>query len=220
MEAQQTGKGVVDPLPEVKQSETPYDNEQKTQNSSNVVGATIRSGDNSASVLVVDEANLGSVTDDEISQSVRDWNPNPRFVADKGRVDSVADSVPTEPDSVVQPQIESSNATNATTGKCHTSNATNATMQPEEVKAVAVTQNPVVAVPNEWGKLWRIEKNGRYYVYRLRFHPDRITKPGGKITAAIDAKCHNRKGKGRHKESREEATRLRGRAFDIADRLQ
>jgi len=203
----------------VKQRETPYDNEQNTQDSSNVVGESGRSGNNPANSFVADQADFGSVTDDEIAKSVRDWNPNPRFVADAGRVDSVADSVSTEPDSIDLPQANSSNATNATTGKCHTSNATNATMQPEEVKAVAVTQNPVVAVPNEWGKLWRIEKNGRYYVYRLRFHPDRITRPGGKITAAIDAKCHNRKGKGRHKESREEATRLRSRAFDIADRL-
>lgn len=168
-------------------------------------------------------ANLVGATNDETftepTQIDSGGNSGLRSLADERRVDSVVDPVLAKPDSVGLPQSDSSNATNATTGKCHTSNATNATMQPEEVKAVAVTQNPVVAVPNEWGKLWRIEKNGRYYVYRLRFHPDRITKPGGKITAAIEAKCHNRKGKGRHKESREEATRLRSRAFDIAVRL-
>lgn len=92
---------------------------------------------------------------------------------------------------------------------------------PQQANATnATTQTVENAQPSGWGKLWRIEKNGNYYIYRLRFHPDRITRPGGKITAAIETKCHNRKGKGRHKESRQEAERLRSRALDIADRIR
>lgn len=85
----------------MKQNETLYDNDQNTQNASTVVGESGRSSDNPANSFVADQADFGSVTDDEIAKSVRDWNPNPRFVADAGRVDSVADSVRVEPDSVV-----------------------------------------------------------------------------------------------------------------------
>lgn len=104
---------------------------------------------------------------------------------------------------------ESVNATEQMPQMPQPANATNAT-----------TQTIENAQPSGWGKLWRIEKNGNYYIYRLRFHEGRITRPGGKITAAIEAKCHNRKGKGRHKESRQEAERYRGRALDIANRIR
>ena len=111
------------------------------------------------------------------------------------------------------PAFDAGNATKKPAldeGEMPQSNATNATMESAEI-----------AVPSEWGKLWRMVKNGSYYYYELRFiNADRIRRPGGKITPPIARKLAKRKGKGRHKESRKDADRLRDRAFDIAKRIQ
>lgn len=105
------------------------------------------------------------------------------------------------------------------------SNATNATMESIEDVDFSVV---VFAQPTGWGKLWRIERNGNYFIYRLRFVDSkdtpkeyrRITRKGGKLTPQIEAKLEERKGRGRHAESRADADRFRSRAFDLAKRIR
>jgi hypothetical protein len=75
----------------------------------------------------------------------------------------------------------------------------------------------VAATDDLWGELWRLEKDGRGgFRYALRFTEDNIRYDGGKITPAIQRKLDARIGKGRHKQSRQDAARLRGRADAIA----
>lgn len=138
---------------------------------------------------------------------------------------------------VAQPEKEivanNRNATNATTDgnpnatrKTNT-NATNATMQPVATSRVA-SGTIEFAKPSGWGDLWRLERNGKYFFYRLRFTDSgdvpqelkRITQPGGKITPEIEAALRKRKGQGRHKESREEAERHRRRAIAVAGQFR
>lgn len=110
---------------------------------------------------------------------------------------------------------ELSNATNAT-------NATTESLESVDFSSVAFAQ------PTGWGKLWRIERNGNYFIYRLRFVDSkdtpaeyrRITRKGGRLTPRIEAKLQERKGRGRHAESRTDADRFRGRAFDLAKRIR
>jgi hypothetical protein len=71
-----------------------------------------------------------------------------------------------------------------------------------------------------WENLWRIEKDGNSYRWRLRFTADRRSRPGGKITPAIRRKLKRRPGKGRHLASRTAADRLKRRAEFIAERLR
>lgn len=104
-------------------------------------------------------------------------------------------------------------------------NATNATTQDLESVDFSVV---AFAEPTGWGKLWRIERNGNYFIYRLRFVDSkdtpkeyrRITRKGGKLTPKIEAKLEERKGRGRHAESRTDADRFRSRAFDLAKRIR
>jgi hypothetical protein len=71
-----------------------------------------------------------------------------------------------------------------------------------------------------WEDLWRIEKDGNNYRWRLRFTTDRRSRPGGKITPAIRRKLKRRPGKGRHLASRKVAERLRRRAELVAERIR
>jgi hypothetical protein len=127
-------------------------------------------------------------------------------------------------DSTVSEKLTPSNTTNATEEKpqqidqlpwsnATTANATNAT-----------TQSVEFAQPTGWGKLWRIEKNGKYFFYRLRFTDSadtpkelrRVTRPGGRLTPEIEKFSKRRPGSGRHKKSRIEADRYRSRALTVA----
>lgn len=104
----------------------------------------------------------------------------------------------------------------------YTTNATTESLEDVDFSVVAFAR------PTGWGKLWRIERNGNYYIYRLRFvdsaetpkEYQRITWRGGKITPQIEAKFKQRKGRGRHADSRTDADRFRGRAFDLAKRIR
>lgn len=105
--------------------------------------------------------------------------------------------------------FDAGNATNKQAlddGQMPQSNATNATMQSVEF-----------AKPSGWGKLWRMVENGNYYYYELRFiNAKRVRRKGGKITPQIAKQLNRRKGKGRHKESRKDAERMRSQAEHIA----
>jgi hypothetical protein len=89
-------------------------------------------------------------------------------------------------------------------------------------------ENTEFARPTGWGKLWRMERNGVYFRYRLRFTNSgetpqefqRVTRQGGKISPKIERALSKRPGKGRHEVSRIEAGRFRSRALDIAGRIR
>lgn len=89
-------------------------------------------------------------------------------------------------------------------------------------------ENTDFARPTGWGKLWRMERNGVYYRYRLRFTNSgetpqefqRVTRQGGKISPKIERALSKRPGKGRHEVSRVEAGRFRSRAVDLASRIR
>jgi hypothetical protein len=66
-----------------------------------------------------------------------------------------------------------------------------------------------------WDDLWRIEKDGANYKWRLRFGSTRPTRPGGRITPEIRKRLKARPGKGRHAGSRADAERL-GRRAELA----
>ena len=114
---------------------------------------------------------------------------------------------------------------NATMQMPQMPNATNATTESVENVDFSSVE---YAKPTGWGKLWRIERNGNYFIYRLRFVDSadtpkeyrRITRKGGRITPQIEAKFNERKGRGRHAESRTDADRFRSRAFDLAKRIR
>lgn len=97
-----------------------------------------------------------------------------------------------------------------------------------ELPANATNTTDGFATPSGWSKLWRIERNGDYYIYKLRFTDSaeipqelrRISRKGGKITSRIESKFAERKGKGRHSESRADAERFRNRAVFIAKRIR
>ena len=88
--------------------------------------------------------------------------------------------------------------------------------------------NTDFAKPSGWRKLWRLERNGIYYKYRLRFtntketprELTRVTRQGGRISPKIEKALQKRPGKGRHEASRVEATRFRNRAFYLAGRIR
>jgi hypothetical protein len=67
-----------------------------------------------------------------------------------------------------------------------------------------------------WGKLWRLERNGAYYKWRLAFTPERCSRSGGKLTPEIVRALQSRPGHGRHAASRENAELLRKRASCLA----
>jgi len=140
--------------------------------------------------------------------------------------------------SVIDDQIPQPNATNAT-DQMPQNPSPNATtfgeQMPQNWQASNATNATIVnptntefAQPSGWGKLWRLERNGDYCNWRLRFTDNaetpkefkRLTRPGGKITSRIEAKFAKRKGKGRHAESRTDAERFRGRALDLAKRIR
>jgi len=89
-------------------------------------------------------------------------------------------------------------------------------------------ENAGFAKPTGWSKLWRLERNGLYFKYRLRFTNSndtpqefkRVTRQGGKIGPKIERALAKRPGSGRHAASRVEAGRFRSRAFDIAGRIR
>lgn len=89
-------------------------------------------------------------------------------------------------------------------------------------------ENTTFAQPTGWSKLWRLERNGLYFKYRLRFTNSndtpqefkRVTRQGGKISPKIERALAKRPGSGRHAASRVEAGRFRSRAFDIAGRIR
>ena len=62
-----------------------------------------------------------------------------------------------------------------------------------------------------WDELWRIEKDGNWYRWRLRFTEHRVSRTIGK-NADVKRLLRKRPGKGRHQESRQDADRLRRRA--------
>jgi hypothetical protein len=86
--------------------------------------------------------------------------------------------------------------------------------------------------PAAWMPLYLIEvygKNKDRYCYRLRFRGGKDedgkrlsqhTLPGGPITDEIRERIAQRRGKGRHKESRLDASRYSARSDAIARRLQ
>lgn len=106
--------------------------------------------------------------------------------------------------------------------------ATRKMLPPVAAIAEAKTTNDGFDRPDEWVDLWRPERNGRYYFLRLQYLDGadiprelrRKTKPGGKITPAIEKLLGERPGSGRSAESRILAERHRGRAVAIAKRLQ
>lgn len=72
----------------------------------------------------------------------------------------------------------------------------------------------------ERAELWRLEKDGNYCRWRLRFTKERCSRPGGQITDAIAQILADRPGKGRHAEGREDSERLRREAEHYANRLR
>lgn len=83
-----------------------------------------------------------------------------------------------------------------------------------------IDANTEFARPAGWSKLWRVERNGKYFKYVLRFVKGKVTRPGGRITAKAEKILKKRPGKGRHQASRVEASRLRSRAEHLADRIR
>ncbi len=89
-------------------------------------------------------------------------------------------------------------------------------------------ENTTFARPTGWGKLWRMERNGVYFRYKLRFTDSsgtpqefrKVTRQGGKISPKIERALAKRPGKGRHEASRVEAGRFRSRAIDLASRIR
>jgi len=89
-------------------------------------------------------------------------------------------------------------------------------------------ENTGFAQSTGWGKLWRLERNGIYFRYKLRFTDSKdtpqecrkVTRQGGKITPKIARTLAKRSGKGRHAASRVEAGRLRSRALNLASRIR
>jgi hypothetical protein len=63
-----------------------------------------------------------------------------------------------------------------------------------------------------WDELWRLEKDGNNYRWRLRFTPERVSRGAGKVGADIRRRLGQRPGKGRHQASRQDAERLKWRA--------
>jgi len=88
--------------------------------------------------------------------------------------------------------------------------------------------NTEFAQPTGWGKLWRLERNGIYFRYKLRFtnsadtprELQKVTRQGGKISPKIERLLAKRPGKGRHEASRVEAGRFRSRAINLASRIR
>ena len=68
-------------------------------------------------------------------------------------------------------------------------------------------------------ELWRLEKDGNYCRWRLRFTKARLSRPGGEITPAIRQMLNERPGKGRHAESRAAAERFRSEVEYLANSL-
>jgi hypothetical protein len=94
--------------------------------------------------------------------------------------------------------------------------------------ATQTLKNVEFARPTGWSKLWRLERNGLYFKYRLRFtnakdtpqEIRRVTRQGGKISPKIERALKKRPGHGRHATSRVEASRFRSRAIDLAGRIR
>jgi hypothetical protein len=93
---------------------------------------------------------------------------------------------------------------------------------------IVTLENTEFAQPTGWGNLWRMERNGLYFKFKLRFTDakdtpkelQKVTRQGGKITPKIERGLRRRPGKGRHEESRLEASRFRSRALDLASRIR
>lgn len=154
-----------------------------------------------------------------------------------------ADLVRAEPESVVpnhKPQTQPANAPKQMPqmpqdDKLPETNdlALNAPNAPNSENQMPQSQTepkaPNLAQPTGWGQLWRLERNGEnYYRYALRFLdsaevPKELKKTrrqGGKITPQIESKLANRRGRGRHADTRLDATRLRSRAINLAERIR
>jgi hypothetical protein len=155
----------------------------------------------------------------------------------------VADLVRAEPESVVhdhKPQTQPANAPKQMpqmpqNGKLPEPNnlAANAPNAPNSENQMPQSQTeakaPNLAQPTGWGQLWRIERNGEnYYRYALRFLDSaevpkdlkKTRRQGGKITPQIEVKLANRRGRGRHADTRLDAARLRSRAINLAERIR
>ena len=89
-------------------------------------------------------------------------------------------------------------------------------------------ENVEFAKPSGWSKLWRMERNGKYFKFKLRFTDtkdtprelQKVIRQGGKITPKIESALAKRPGKGNHAASRVEAGRFRSRAIDLAGRIR
>lgn len=223
--AQSSGQGSPLPGEELHNSELPenpanFDN----QVGKNEIAETLGAG------ITLDSSDRGNGLGSEQSgadrgfESVESDAVEPGKAADSVRVNSGQIPQTFKANATEQmPQKLPANATNFGSQMPQTwqaSNATNAT--------TGTLLNTEFAQPSGWGKLWRLERNGNYCNWRLRFTDgketpkefQRITRPGGKITARIEAKFAKRKGKGRHAESRADADRFRGRALDLAKRIR
>jgi hypothetical protein len=133
-------------------------------------------------------------------------------------------------------EVNAPNAPSANAPKVDGANAPKKLEQMPQIPQMANAPNaPRVTLENAefakstgWGKLWRIERNGIYFRYKLRFTDAKdtpqefrkVTRQGGKITPKIEAVLRKRPGHGRHAASRLEAGRFRGRALDLASRIR
>lgn len=94
------------------------------------------------------------------------------------------------------------------------------TLETEDLDLSVIWNNKAenqIPEDDAWAELWRVEKDGRgNYRYVLRFVRERVIRPGGKLTPAVERRLAWRRGKGRHQQSRDEADRLRGFAEHLA----
>lgn len=162
----------------------------------------------------------------EATAHIRQTVPHAPFLADRSIRDRavLADPGVSDPDAVAMGSIPS-------VADCEREIAAPQTPQTSNTPNAPNTQlaeDTDFAQPTGWGSLWRIERNGKYYRWRLRFTEGkdtpkewrRLDRTGGKITPPIEAALNARPGTGRHRASRIAAERLRCRALAVAERLR
>lgn len=111
---------------------------------------------------------------------------------------------------------------NATTSKAPFVAFANATRKPEIKADTLIKPNTTETdfdLPSGWAELWRLERNGKYGNWVIRFIEERITRPAGRLTEAHQKILAARPGRGRHAASRADAARLRSRAIALAKRI-
>src|SRR5215813_11205200 len=84
------------------------------------------------------------------------------------------------------------------------------------IQQAITRQEPVFEKPTIWADLWRMERDGNRYRWRLRFASQRCSRSGGDLTPGILRLLRRTPGKGRHAESREKAELLRNRSTYLA----